>query len=609
MAGWMLDGGERRIGMVRLISPARKVVRSLLWAILAAVGVVFCVLFLWLGWHNLQERSWPATPCTIMSSRVVRNSHAQNYSYTVEISYEYQVAGRKYTGQSSHRYGGYSEAAMASSRYPARTVRTCYVNPANPSKALLKPGPWWIGLIALVPLILVVWGARGLYITWRPGDATRRGEAAEGGVAQGPISAGGSKSPVLGMTVLFGAFLAMGGLFLYLSVIRPLVAIHAARSWPAVTCTVVSSAVRTHPGSSGRHSSGPTYSMDVLFTYRFHGRMYQSDRFDFSTGSSSDYGRWVRLVRQYPAGAHRTCYVNPANPLEAVLSRQFNEPIWVVLLVSLFPLVGLAGLTGTGIYTVRRWRRRAGAVVDGYGGAGAGGRAPSAALSAPAAGAADSPAFSDGPVALKRDNPRWLVPVFLLVFAAGWNGMVYGFLVPQVVSLWRGGPGWGWLAAGGLTLFAVPFILVGLATAGGAGYMVLTLFNPRCWVTVSRRSAPLGGQVQVQWRMAGNLGRLRRVQVYLTGTESAEFQRGTSTVTDTRVFARIPLAELTDPAQFGSGEVTAQIPGDTMHSFEAPHNQIKWEVVVHGEIPHWPDVKEAFAVTVTPLPPSQEVGA
>ena len=38
-----------------------------------------------------------------------------------------------------------------------------------------------------------------------------------------------------------------------------------------------------------------------------------------------------------------------------------------------------------------------------------------------------------------------------------------------------------------------------------------------------------------------------------------------------------------------------------MHSFEAPNNRVRWTLIVHGDIPFWPDVRDEFPITVLPL--------
>ena len=49
-----------------------------------------------------------------------------------------------------------------------------------------------------------------------------------------------------------------------------------------------------------------------------------------------------------------------------------------------------------------------------------------------------------------------------------------------------------------------------------------------------------------------------------------------------------------------AGESTIAVPRDTMHSFEAKHNKVVWELRVHADIRRWPDVREEFRFTVLP---------
>jgi hypothetical protein len=56
-----------------------------------------------------------------------------------------------------------------------------------------------------------------------------------------------------------------------------------------------------------------------------------------------------------------------------------------------------------------------------------------------------------------------------------------------------------------------------------------------------------------------------------------------------------------DPLAMTQGRVTLSVPADSMHSFRADHNRIVWSIMVHGDVPRWPDVKETYDVTVVPM--------
>ncbi len=78
--------------------------------------------------------------------------------------------------------------------------------------------------------------------------------------------------------------------------------------------------------------------------------------------------------------------------------------------------------------------------------------------------------------------------------------------------------------------------------------------------------------------------------------------RGTTTSTDTRVFAEIPVFETTEREFLTQGNARVAVPANLMHTFEAGHNKVVWRLKVHGEIPRWPDVADDYPIVVLPLP-------
>lgn len=95
----------------------------------------------------------------------------QAFDYRVEIEYEYLAASRSFTG-SQVWAGGVnvfsSEKAARDlvARYPAGSIRTVYVNRADPGSACLVPGPaisaraWSVmGLLLMIVVALILAGA------------------------------------------------------------------------------------------------------------------------------------------------------------------------------------------------------------------------------------------------------------------------------------------------------------------------------------------------------------------------------------------------------------------------------------------------------------------
>lgn len=145
-----------------------------------------------------EARSWTSVPCTIVSSRIASHSDSDGTSYSVEVIYRYAIDGRDYTaarykfmtGSSS----GYRGKAEIVAQLPAGKQRVCYVNPQDPTDAVLERGfthDLWFGLI---PLVFAVVGAAGLWF----GVLRRKNPASEfsGASLRGGLPGGaGAASP------------------------------------------------------------------------------------------------------------------------------------------------------------------------------------------------------------------------------------------------------------------------------------------------------------------------------------------------------------------------------------------------------------------------------
>jgi hypothetical protein len=160
------------------------------------------------------------------------------------------------------------------------------------------------------------------------------------GNAARPSSVGGR----LGLTLFLFFFFAMGSLFEVL-IIREFGRAAGQRVWKKVPCTVTSSVVQE------RNDSESPFVFAVGYRYEYGGRAYTGSAYKRKYSGSGQYSEQQQLVRKYPAGAGTFCYVNPANPAEAVLRRDSL----LVGLVVFFPLIFIVIGAG-GIFLV--WRRR-----------------------------------------------------------------------------------------------------------------------------------------------------------------------------------------------------------------------------------------------------------
>jgi hypothetical protein len=146
--------------------PANRRSPTFLYLIFLIVGGVAIALVFVRPILNIQRaRNWPATPCRVISSRV-QSHHGKRTTYSVDILYAYTMENREYR---SNQYdfmmqsnGSRSEKEGIVQHYRPGTKVTCYVDPQDPTDAVLEPrfsSSMWVGL---VPGVFFVIGVAGL---------------------------------------------------------------------------------------------------------------------------------------------------------------------------------------------------------------------------------------------------------------------------------------------------------------------------------------------------------------------------------------------------------------------------------------------------------------
>jgi hypothetical protein len=185
--------------------------------------------------------------------------------------------------------------------------------------------------------------------------------------------------------------------------------------------------------------------------------------------------------------------------------------------------------------------------------------------------------------------------VGVLIGALVWNGFigVFGYFVFLAED--RKAPLFAQIIIGLLAL-------VGVALIAAVFYNLLALFNPRIRLTAPTTTVALGGEFQFTWAVSGRSGMLRKMRVVFEGREEATCRRGTSSTTDTNVFAEIPVFETSEREFLSQGSARVVVPPGLMHTFESSNNKVLWRLRVRGEIPRWPDVDDEYPITVLPQP-------
>lgn len=369
------------------------------------------------------------------------------------------------------------------------------------------------------------------------------------------------------LLVFFSMFLLVGSILFVLLSALPIYRSQKSKSWPQAECTITKSAVGSHQGDDGT-----TYSIDIEYDYEYGGKTYHSDRYSFWSGSSSGRQGKQAVVSAHPVGSKHKCHVNPAKPTMAVLHREPTSAMYFSLFTLVFVLVGGGGIIGVLLYKPKP---------------------PSETSWLPDQDTDSAP--SEGPVTLKPESSPLVQFLVLLGVTLFWCGIVSVFTFQEIAAFKRGNPEWF------LSLFMIPFQLIGLVLTVITFMTFLTIFNPVPVLQVNNTQLALGDTLEVEWSFEGRTSSIRRLQLTLVGTESAQYRRGTSTYTDESIFFQTDLYDTTNPVEIAKGAAKLDVPVTTMHSFDGGHNSIEWTLKIHGDIGFWPDVDTSFPLVINPF--------
>jgi hypothetical protein len=526
---------------------------SLFFLVFFGMGLLFTAFIVRQTYIDARTYGWPKAECVILESRV--HDNGGNSPYEFQVHYQYEWKGNAH---SSHRFktqsrsfSDYSTAQRLVEKFQNDTKAVCYVDPRNPGQAILERSSLWLGLLIFLPLIFVAVGGGGIYAVWKPASAP-------GGPA--PISlkpkALRTRKPAVAVSSLF---ILVGLLVFYAIFIRPMVKIMDARHWLAVPCTVVSSRVQSHSSDDGT-----TYSVDILYKYEIDGREYKANRYHFLGGSSSGYRGKARIVREHPPGSKMTCYVNPKDPTDAVLQRGFSGTMWFGLLPLLFVLAGGAALAGA---------LRSGKPTNK--------RAPDATASPAVLKARYSPGM------------KFIARLFITIF---WNGIVSVFIWVDI-EMWMGresGPKWF------LTIFLIPFVLVGIGFICMTIHAFWGLFSPRAQLRIESDTVALGDSVEVHWQFSGRVEKIREFRLLLEGREERDEGTGKNCRTNTDVFYTSDIIHLTKPESVQSGSALCTVPADKMSSDSEGDRRVVWVIRLKASIDRGTDLNDEYPLIVTP---------
>jgi len=176
----------------------------------ARAGVAFGGLFFVIGLcfflfktvpditHIQQSKSWPTAPCVITHSGV-RFHSGKSTTYSIDVLFRYEFNGRKYASSrydfSTSSDSGYQSKQDAVRKIPAKAKTICYVDPADPTIAVLHRS----GDVIMGTIFPLIFGGVGLLIMTMARRAARRNATMAAAVPAGSHAHGSSHPTMVPM--------------------------------------------------------------------------------------------------------------------------------------------------------------------------------------------------------------------------------------------------------------------------------------------------------------------------------------------------------------------------------------------------------------------------
>jgi hypothetical protein len=151
----------------------------------------------------------------------------------------------------------------------------------------------------------------------------------------------------LGGLAFSGIFALAGAALLYWGFVVPHRRIEQSQAWVETPCEIIESKVSEgYSGATGVSSGKGSYdyTLEISYRYEFGGREYVSHRYGPTDVGDTKEG-WRRdVVEALPPGTRTVCYVNPDNPEDAAISREFHANRRMIIMPIALLLIGLLGI-------------------------------------------------------------------------------------------------------------------------------------------------------------------------------------------------------------------------------------------------------------------------
>lgn len=427
------------------------------------------------------------------------------------------------------------------------------------------------------------------------------------GKKRGGRRTGSERLGSYGEALFFAAFLAIGiGGFVLLLTQLILPQWAANQRFATTECVVLGKGASSNvdPGT------GTTlYRPDIHIRYTVGDTPYEATTYDINYDIyQRSLAETEEILAGIDVGATYRCWYDPKHPETAVLVLGYSWWMWLLLLIpGSFMVLGLMGAIrallkgGTSAERRAAMAQRASKLDLFDDGAQRGLDFP---FIPRISHITDSPGTRLA-YRLPGDNLLGWKLSGIITLCLLWNGIVISFLIAAINDLMTGDPN-----GTVMSVTLLPFLLVGLWLVYLTGKRLYAAAGTGATrVEISAHPLLPGESYELLVSQSGHLT-MNSISVELVCEEEATYRQGT----DTRI-ERVPVyqrevyrrsAIVIEPGMAFEDRCQFQVPEGAMHSFQSPHNEIRWHVMVTGQAGHKLHYQRRFPVVVYP---SAERGA
>lgn len=542
------------------------------------------ITFLIIGdiWHIFDQRSWEARPCIILESSV-RENPKKPY-FTFEVKYQYEYNDETYISKSfrdDHRGSDYySNVDKLVQKYPVGSETICFVNPNDPQMALLERTSLFNLFFLLIPLSMIFIGFK--LIMWISHDNSAP--------SQSVAKTYNKKNKGVFKYIFYTALIILGAIFFYILTIKPIISSYKISSWDRIPCSIIYADIREE-----RDRDSVSHSIYMLYEYELDARKYRSEKIISTFDRMLTLRAMNRKIEMYQSAEILKCYVNPKDPNDAFLSRRITIHPMVGLFALLAFLIGI-----TGIYYL----------VTGYCPQGLDPEKPwNQPWQSSSKTQKENEISSIDNLSKKLSPDHSMRGCFWTAFlsAVFWNGYLW-FLILYDIRVIRG-EGFNMPQ---FDIITWVFLIIGLLMLIPFIYTLFSLFNPSAELIITPFELTLGTSVRLKWKFSKSCYRIKKLSIKLCVVEKIYSKsdmpdnnqgKDMKNGPGSKILYEVKIFESSRSHEMQSGQVDFVIPRE-----EAPHSlyikdySISWQIIVHGEIPFFPDLEDSYTLTVMPEP-------